>query len=68
MEQAEDAKIFGEVGASLVGKVSLGSDVKFLFWKKNILDLELYSKTLGEASASPDEFLQHFGKKKKELN
>lgn len=25
----------------------------------------LNSKTLGEASASPDEFLQHFGKKKK---
>lgn len=52
LEQAEDLSVSGEFGAKLVGTVSLGSSVKFLFWKKNILDLELYSKTLGEVQVS----------------
>lgn len=52
LKQADDFNVAGEVGATLTGTVSLGSNVKFLFWKKNLFDLELYSKELGNVKVS----------------
>lgn len=52
LEQADDFNVAGEIGATLTGEISLGSNARFLFWKKNLFELELYSKQLGAVSVS----------------
>lgn len=51
-EQAEDINVAGEMEAKLQGSISLGSNVKLLFWKKKLFELELYSQTLGAIQVS----------------
>ena len=46
--QVENLSFQGEIGGALVGEITLGSNAKFLFWKKKVFELELYNETLGE--------------------
>ena len=52
IRQAEDLTFQGETEAELNGAVNLESNMKFLFWKKQLFDLELYNKEIASVKLS----------------